>query len=61
MAASNKNEMGKHPIYLQMPHDLYVALNAYQAKIGVARSKIIFSILRGFLGPLSETPLDKDE
>lgn len=43
---------GKHPVYLQMDHDLWSALNAYKAQLGVPRSRIIFDILRGFLGPL---------
>lgn len=59
--ATPKNPYGKHPIYLNMPHELYQALEAYRKKMGVPRSRIIFGIIKGFLGPLTETPLGEDE
>ena len=54
MANTVTNPMGKHPVYLQVPHDLFVALNTYSKELGLPRSTVIFNILRGFLGPLTE-------
>lgn len=49
-----KHKYGKHPVYLQMPHDLFTVLNAYSHSLGVPRSQVIFTILNGFLEPLKE-------
>lgn len=52
--ADLKHQYGKHPVYLQMPHDLFVVLNAYAKSLGIPRSQVIFSILNGYLEPLKE-------
>jgi hypothetical protein len=52
--SEQKNPYGRHPVYLNMPHDVYVALDNYCRQIGVPRSRVIFDVLRGFLGPLVE-------
>lgn len=52
--ADLKHQYGKHPVYLQMPHDLWVVLNAYAHSLGIPRSQVIFSILNGFLEPLKD-------
>ncbi|MGH7745416.1 MAG: hypothetical protein ACREQ5_11580 [Candidatus Dormibacteria bacterium] len=46
------NPQGKHPVCLQFPHDLYLAITSYSNGLETPRSKVIFNILRGFLGPL---------
>lgn len=52
--AEIKHIYGKHPVYLQMPHDLFMVLNAYAKSLGVPRSQVIFTILNGYLEPLKE-------